>query len=280
MIPEALETIEIELLLLALQRGYGYDFRNYTRTTIQRRVRRFLRQTAYQHISELVSAVLHDGALAQAIIYDFSITVTEMFRDPSFYTAVRTYIIPYLQTYPYIKIWHAGCATGEEVYSLAILLREEGLYERTTIFATDFNDRALQTARDGIYPLRAIQQYTANYQLAGGRRSFADYYHADYSYVRMDKSLMQNVTFANHNLVTDGVFGEMHLIFCRNVLIYFEPQLQNRVFGLLDRSLVRGGFLCLGMKESLDFAPVRPDYRLVDGVHRIYDKREGRGNTL
>ncbi len=274
MTPQEVENIEIDLLLMALQKGYGYDFHDYSRATIQRRVRRFLTRTAYGQIGELVSAVLHDAALAQAMIYDFSITVTEMFRDPSFYTAVRTLIVPYLRTYPFIKIWHAGCATGQEVYSLAILLQEEGLYDRATIFATDFNDLALKAARDAIYPLRDMQKYTANYQLAGGTRSFADYYHAHYSYGRMDKSLKRNITFANHNLVTDGVFSEVHLVFCRNVLIYFDPQLQNRVFGLLNQSLVRGGFLCLGMKESLDFAPMRPDYRLLDATHRIYDKRK------
>lgn len=273
--PQKIEKIEIDLLLAALKQRYGYDFHEYTRATVRRRVRHFLGKSVFGTVSELIPAVLHDEVLAKEMIFDFSITVTEMFRDPSFYTAVRERIIPYLKTYPFVKIWHAGCATGQEVYSLAILLQEEGLYDRVTIFATDFNDVALQTARDGIYPLREIKQYTANYQAAGGVRSFADYYHAHYSYVRMNESLKRNITFANHNLVTDGVFSEVNLVFCRNVLIYFDRPLQNRVLALLNRSLARGGFICVGMKESLEFSSIRALYRVIDNKHRIYKKRSG-----
>jgi chemotaxis protein methyltransferase CheR len=269
-----IEGLEVTLLLTALQQRYGYDFLEYTRATVRRRVRRFMEKKGFTRVGDLTTAVLRSEPLAHEMIADFSITVTEMFRDPTFYTAVRTHIIPYLRTYPFIRIWHAGCATGEEVYSLAILLEEAGLYDRTTIFATDFNDHALQTARDAIYPLADIQRYTANYQLAGGTNSFGDYYHAHYRSGRIDKRLQRHITFANHNLVTDDVFSEMHLIFCRNVLIYFNRQLQSRVFSLLDRSLVRDGFLCLGMKESLEFAPMRRAYEAVDGRHRIYRKRQ------
>jgi chemotaxis protein methyltransferase CheR len=195
-----------------------------------------------------------------------------MFRDPDFYGAVRRHILPYLRTYPFFKAWVAGCATGEEVYSLAILLKEEGLYERATLFGTDFNNIALQKAHEGILALKDIQQYTANYQQAGGKRSFADYYHARYQSAIIDQGLKPNITFANHNLVTDGVFGEMHLIFCRNVLIYFDRSLQERVLGILTESLCHGGFLCLGTKETIEFSAVQDRFRVIDARARIFQK--------
>jgi chemotaxis protein methyltransferase CheR len=216
---------------------------------------------------------MYDETFAQNAIYDFSITVTEMFRDPNFYCSFRKNVVPYLKTYPFIKVWHAGCATGEEVYSLAIVLQEEGLYERATIFATDFNEPVLEKAREGIYALKDIRQYTTNYQQAGGSRSFADYYHAQYESAIMDQSLKKNITFASHNLVTDGVFGEMHLIFCRNVLIYFDKTLQNRVLNLFNESLNHGSFLCLGTKETLEFSQVVDSFKTIDGRARIYQKR-------
>jgi chemotaxis protein methyltransferase CheR len=268
----AVERIEVDLLLEALYRRYGYDFRQYARASIRRRVRHFAGRNGSQNVGELIPRVLHDEAFAEAAIHDFSITVTEMFRDPDFYRAVREKVVPYLRTYPFCRAWVAGCATGEEVYSLAILLSEEGLYRRATIFGTDFNDVALQTAQAGIYALKDMQQYTANYQNAGGRSSFADYYHAQYRSAIMDQALKANVTFANHNLVTDGVFSEVHLVFCRNVLIYFDRTLQNRVLGLMADSLCHGGFLCLGTKETLDFSDVREQFRVVDAGARIYQK--------
>jgi chemotaxis protein methyltransferase CheR len=184
-------------------------------------------------------------------------------------------VVPYLKTYPFVKVWVAGCATGEEVYSLAIVLQEEGVYDRATLFATDFNDLALQKAGEGIYPLKEMRQYTANYQQSGGKRSFADYYHAQYDSVIMDQSLKARITFANHNLVTDGIFGDVHLIFCRNVLIYFDKTLQHRVLTLLTDSLLHGGFLCLGTKETLEFSPVESYFRVVDAHEKIYQKRLG-----
>ena len=232
---QRIEKIEIDLLLDALYRRYGYDFRNYARASIRRRIRHFLAKSDRQQVSELIPSVLHDEAFARTAIHDFSITVTEMFRDPDFYCAVRKRVLPYLRTYPFFKVWVAGCATGEEVYSLAILLSEEGLYERATLFGTDFNDGALEKAREGIFALKDIQQYTANYQRTCGKHSFADYYHAQYRSAIMDQGLKANVTFANHNLVTDGVFSEMQLIFCRNVLIYFDRTLQNRGSGPFGR---------------------------------------------
>lgn len=270
---EDVERIEIDLLLEALLRRYGYDFRHYARASVRRRVRHLLAQGPHDTVAELIPRVLHDEDFARAAIYAFSIAVTEMFRDPEFYQVLREKVVPYLGTYPFVKAWAAGCATGEEVYSLAIVLKEEGLYERTTLFATDFNDAALRKAEEGIYPLKDIRQYTANYQHAGGTRSFADYYHAQYDSVIMDQSLRANITFANHNLATDGVFGEMHIVFCRNVLIYFDRDLQDRVLALLAGSLNRGGFLCLGNKETLEYSTVQGQFKVVDAEQRIYQKR-------
>ncbi|MBN1260419.1 MAG: protein-glutamate O-methyltransferase CheR [Anaerolineae bacterium] len=267
------ERIEIDLFLEAIFRRYGYDFRHYARASVRRRLERLMMRSGAASIVELIPLVLHDELFAQTAIYEFSITVTEMFRDPDFYSAVRSKVLPYLATYPFMRIWIAGCATGEEVYSLAIILQEEGVYDRTTFFATDFNDQALQQAQDGIYPLNSIRDYTPNYQLAGGRNSFADYYHAGYQSAVMDPGLKAHITFANHNLVTDGVFGEMHLILCRNVLIYFDKELKNRVLHLLHDSLVYGGFLCLGTRESLQFTEVQEAFKPFDIKQRVYQKQ-------
>lgn len=272
MLEENIEKLEIDLFLEALYIRYGYDFRSYAKASVRRRVRHLMAQTSFKRISDMIGELLHNETFAEKAIYDFSITVTEMFRDPGFYRALRENITAYLQTFPFIKIWVAGCATGEEVYSLAILLKEEALYERTTIFATDFNDKALEKAKEGIYPLKAIQQYTANYQKAGGCCSFGDYYHAQYEMAMMNPTLKTHITFANHNLVTDGVFGEMHMVLCRNVLIYFNKSLQNRVLDLLGESLVYGGFLCLGTKESLRFSDIAPHFKVIDDSYRIYQK--------
>jgi chemotaxis protein methyltransferase CheR len=267
-----IEQIEINLFLEAIFQRYGYDFRHYAQASLRRRVRRVFQKSGCARISEMIPLVMCDESFAQSVLSDFSISVTEMFRDPIFYLSVRQNVIPYLKTYPFVKIWHSGCATGEEVYSLAILLREEGLYERATIFATDINDLALEKARDGIYALKDIRQYTANYQKAGGKHSFAEYYHAHYESAIIDPRLKSNITFVNHNLVTDGVFGEMNLIFCRNVLIYFDASLQDRVFKLFDDSLALGGFLCLGTKETLQFSAVNDRFRQIDDRARIYQK--------
>lgn len=273
--PEDIERIELHLFLEAMHQRYGYDFRHYAQASVRRRVRHLAAKNGYTRVSEMLPRLLHDEAFAQTAIYDFSVTVTEMFRDPEFYGVLRKNVVPYLKTYPFIKVWHAGCATGEEVYSLAILLQEEGLYERATIFATDFNEAILEKAKEGIYDFKDIRQYTTNYQQAGGTRSFADYYHAQYESAIMEQSLKRNITFASHNLVTDGVFGEMHLIFCRNVLIYFDKTLQNRVLGLFSDSLNRGGYLCLGSKETLEFSGVAGHFKAIDAPARIYQKRSG-----
>jgi chemotaxis protein methyltransferase CheR len=270
------ENLEIELLLEALYQRYGYDFRHYACASITRRLRQHLSKANVPTIAHLIPRVLHEPAAFQALASDLSITVTEMFRDPSFYLALREQVVPFLRTFPFINIWHAGCATGEEVYSLAIVLTEERLYERTQIYATDFNDNALQKARERIYPMEKIKEYTANYQKAGGRQSFADYYRARYDAVILDPALQRNVTFANHNLVTDGVFAEMHLVLCRNVLIYFDRTLQDQVLTLLRDSLCHQGFLCLGTKESLQFSQVKDDFVEVVPRERIYQYKKKR----
>lgn len=269
---EDIERIELDLFLDAIYQRYGYDFRQYAQASVRRRVRHLLAKSGYSRISEMIPRLLYDEAFSQTAIYDFSITVTEMFRDPEFYGSIRKNVVPYLKTFPFIKVWHAGCATGEEVYSLAILLQEEGLYDQATIFATDFDDAVLEKAKEGIYDLRDMRQYTLNYQKAGGTRSFAEYYHAQYESAIMSQFLKSNITFASHNLVTDGVFGQMHLIFCRNVLIYFDKALQNRVLGLFTDSLNYGGFLCLGSKETVEFSDAAGHFKIVDEKQKIYQK--------
>ncbi len=270
-----IEEIEIDLLLEAMQRAYGYDFRSYARASIERRVRQFLSGSGCRTVSEMIDRVLHDKDFFSRMAQYFSIPVTEIFRDPFIYRVIRTEVVPMLRTWPHLKIWHTGCATGEEVYSLAIVLKEEGIYDRSTIYATDFNDSVLERAREGIYEIEKMQEATRNYQQAGGRASFSQYYHARYDAAAMDDSLKERITFANHNLVNDRVFGEMHLVFCRNVLIYFNHELQNRALQLFTESLVHGGFLCLGTKEDLRFTDVRDQYEVVDDRARIYKKSEG-----
>lgn len=267
-----LEDIEMELLLEAIYQRYGHDFRDYARASIRRRIAHALKKLYCNTISEMMARILHDESFFESMLADFSINVTEMFRDPPAYRALREKVIPVLRTYPFIKIWHAGCSTGEEVYSLAILLEEEGLYDRCTIFATDFNDNVLQKAKEGIYPLSNVKQFTANYQRSGGDESFSNYYHAEYDNMIMNKKLKRNITWANHNLATDGVFSEVHLVFCRNVLIYFNRTLQNRVLKIITESLVRGGFLCLGNKESLLCTDEIEFYKNIDNEGKVYQK--------
>jgi len=268
-----IEHIEVDLLLEALYRRYGYDFRSYARASIDRRVRQFLAVRGLKRISELVPLCIHDEGPFSELVQYFSVGVTEMFRDPFVYRIIREEVVPLLKTFPFVKVWHAGCASGEEVYSLAIVLSESGLYDRTTVFGTDFNDDALQRARQGIYPADRIKEFTRNYQEAGGTRSFSEYYQARYDSASICTRLKNRITFANHNLTADNVFGEMHLVFCRNVLIYFNRELQNRALRLFTESLVRGGFLCLGTKEDLRFSEVADEYEPVDGAARIYKKK-------
>lgn len=223
-------------------------------------------------VTEIQERVLHNQVYASRLLQDLSITVTEMFRDPDFYLSLREKVIPLLKTYSFIKLWHAGCSTGEEAYSMAILLKEEGIYDRTTIYATDFNQQALDRAKEGIFSNQTIKEYTLNYQKSGGKESFSNYYTSNYDRVIMDTSLKKNIVWANHNLVTDSVFAEMHLILCRNVLIYFNKELQNHVQKLFFESLTNGGILCLGAKESLRFSHFSDSYTELDKKQRIFKK--------
>jgi len=265
--------IEIDLILDAIFQKYGYDFRNYSRAHVKRRLLHRLAGSHLKSLSQMQHEVLYDPSFFQEILKDLSINVTEMFRDPKFYLALRTEIIPLLKTYPFIKVWHAGCSTGEEVYSFAIVLKEEGLYDRVQIYATDFNRSVLDIAKKGIYPINRIKEFTANYQQAGGKQSFSDYYMADYNSVIFDQSLKKNIVFAEHNLVTDSVFAEVNIIICRNVLIYFNRELQNKVFTLFTESLINGGFLCLGSKETLQFSQNAGLYDVLNAYEKLYKKR-------
>jgi chemotaxis protein methyltransferase CheR len=266
------EAIELDVLLEAIHRRYGYDFRGYSRIHIVRRVKSFLAKSGQDSVAELIPKVLRDEAFFEKMVFELSVTVTQMFRDPSVFKSIRTKVVPILRTHPFLRIWVAGCATGEEAYSIAILLKEEGLYDHSTIFATDFNDTALEKARDGIYDLGQIRQSTENYQRSGGPKSFSEYYHAEFGAARLDQSLKNNLVFANHNLATDSVFSEMHLILCRNVMIYFDKELQDRVFGLFSDSLVRGGFLCIGTSEEVQFSNFRKNFSRTDYESRIFTR--------
>src|ERR1035437_2112559 len=264
---------EIPLLLEAVYRKYGYDFRHYSGAHIRRRIMNRMAMSGLEDISQMQSKVLNDETFASSLLQDLSITVTEMFRDSGFYRSLRENVIPILKTYPFIKIWHAGCASGEEAYSMAILMQEEGLYDRTTIYATDFNQQALNKAKEGIFSNGMIKEYTTNYQLSGGKESFSSYYTSNYDNVIMNQSLKKNIVWANHNLVTDSVFAEVHLILCRNVLIYFDVNLQNKVQTLFYNSLINGGILCLGSKESLRFTDFYEAYTELDKKQRIFKKK-------
>ncbi len=270
---QALETLEIELLLDAIYRRYGYDFRSYVRTTIERRIRQFLADTPYQYISEMIPQLLHDRTFFSRLIRSLSISVTEMFRDPLFYRAVREQVVPLLRTWPHVKIWHAGCASGEEAYSMAIVLKEERLLTRSVIYATDISDEVLQRAREGIYDARVLQGAASSYSQSGGKASLSEYYNGRYNAAIMNPALRKRIVFSGHNLAADSVFGEMHLVFCRNVLIYFNSALQNRALRLFTESLVPGGFLCLGPHEDVRFSDVADRYAVVDDKTRIFKKR-------
>ena len=267
--------VDLDLLLEAIVRRCGYDFRQYSRPSLVRRLSSRLASSNLTRLSEMIPLVLHDDRFLAQVVRACSITVTEMFRDPSFYLTLRRKVLPALEALETVKIWHAGCATGEEVYSLAILLAEEGLYDRSLIFATDFNGDALHTAQEGIYGLEAIRKGTRNYVASGGTGSLSDYYHAEYGSAKMQENLKANIRFSHHNLATDGVFGEMDLILCRNVLIYFGRALQDRVFSLFTESLHPNGFLCLGAKETLDLSDVRKGFDAVASKEKIYRKKAG-----
>ena len=266
------ERIEIELLLEGIYRHYGFDFRSYAYSSMRRRVWKRLRAEGLATVTALQERVLHDRTVMERLLLDLSVNVTAMFRDPGFFRAFRADVVPLLRTYPFIRVWCAGCSTGEEVYSLAILLEEEGLYDRTRIYATDMNEVVLQQARAGIFPLSRMQEYTENYIQAGGARSFSEYYTAKYDGALFTPALLKNVVFSQHNLVTDRSFSEFHVVLCRNVLIYFDRTLQNRVHHLFYESLVTFGILGLGNKETLRFSALEDRYEALNAKEKIFRK--------
>jgi len=267
-----LEDIEIGLLLDGIFTQYGYDFRGYAPASIRRRIFKRVEGEKHGTISRLIDKVLHDKEAMERLLLSLTVNVTAMFRDPEFHVAFREKVVPLLKTYPFIRIWHAGCSTGEEVYSMAILLSEEGIYERCRIYATDLNEAVLRTARIGIFPIGVVREYSENYLKAGGKRSLSDYYTARYDNVLFSQALHRNVVFAQHDLVTGASFNEFNVIFCRNVMIYFGRPLQDRVHGLMYQSLARLGILGLGLKESLRFSPHEESYSELDGQNKLYRK--------
>tara|TARA_R110001599_G_scaffold64023_3_gene179237 strand:+ start:903212 stop:904036 length:825 start_codon:yes stop_codon:yes gene_type:complete len=264
--------IEMRLLIEAIYLKYSYDFREYSGSSQKRRVLHALQQMHMPTISSLQDKILRDPAVFTELLQYLTIPVSEMFRDPSYFLALRRDVMPFLKTYPSLKIWIAGCSTGEEVYSLAILLKEEGLLDRTMIYATDINQQSIEKAKKGLFSLDAIKGYTRNYQNAGGKQAFSDYYTAAYNAALFDKSLIENVTFADHSLATDSVFAEVNLVSCRNVLIYFNKKLQDRALGLFHDALSHRGFLGLGSKESLDFSAYASNFEAFDRPERIFRK--------
>lgn len=265
-----LERLEIELLLEAVYRHYGYDFRQYAFSSLRRRLKTRLEAEGLATFSQLQDRVLHDPSAMDGMLRDMSVNVTGMFRDPTFFLALRQKVVPLLRTYPFVRVWHAGCATGEEVYATAIVLEEAGLYDRARIYATDLSVHALERAKAGIFPLARMREYTAAYQHAGGERSFSEYYTANYDAALFDPRLRRNVLFAQHNLATDTSFSEFNVIFCRNVLIYFGADLKNRALELFGASFAPSGILCLGRRESLRFTSVEGEYEELDPKERIY----------
>lgn len=266
------EELELRLLLEAVFQFYGFDFREYALSSLRRRVRHLMRDEGLSTISALQDRILHDPNALPRLVNGLSVSVTSMYRDPGFFRAFRQQVVPLLRTYPVVRIWHAGCSTGEEVYAMAVLLEEEGLYDRCQIYATDMNEGAMQKAARGTFPLATMREHTSRYLAAGGRRSFSEYYSMRDRSAVFHSRLRRNVVFAQHNLVTDGSFNEFNAILCRNVLIYFSRPLQERVHRLLYESLGRLGFLGLGSKETVQFTPFERRYQTVDAVHKLYRK--------
>ncbi|MGZ3459427.1 MAG: CheR family methyltransferase [Archangium sp.] len=268
-----LEDIELDLLLEGIQRRYGLDFRGYARASLRRRVWNMVHALKLGNLSSLQAKVLHEPLMMEELLQHLSVNTTTMFRDPSFFTSFREKVVPHLFSAPFVRIWHAGCSTGEEVYSLAILLMEAGLYERSRIYATDMNATVVERAKSGIFPLEHMREYTANYLRAGGSAAFSDYYTANYDHAIFKAPLRKNIVFAQHNLVSDGTFNEFNVILCRNVLIYFGTDLQARVYRLLHHSLRRFGILALGRGETLRHTVIESDYDEVDLQERLYRRR-------
>jgi chemotaxis protein methyltransferase CheR len=269
---DRVEDIEIRLLLEAVYERYHYDFRNYAMASVKRRLRQAREHLGFPTVSSLQESVLYDPEMLPKLLGYLTVQVSEMFRDPSYFKAIRERVIPHLRTYPSLKIWIAGCSGGEELYSFVILFREEGLEERTIFYATDINQDALRIAESGIYDLDRLQLFTENHRKSGGKSSLSDYYTSGYGHASFDKTLRRHVVFSDHSLVTDAVFAEMHLVSCRNVMIYFDRPLQDRAIGLFKDSLTRKGFLGIGAKESLRFSAHAPAFNEFVREEKIYQR--------
>ena len=269
---QPVEEVELDLLLEGIYRRYGIDFRNYSRASLARRVARCIKAEKLKTLSSLQDRVLHDAQALGRFVACVSVHSTAMFRDPDFYLAFRERLAPELRRLPSLRLWHAGCSTGEEVYSIAILLLEEGLLDRTRIYATDMNESGLMQAREGVYPLRKMEEYAANHRQAGGKRALSKYYGRRGEVALFDPALQRDIVWATHNLVTDASFNEFQVVLCRNVMIYFNPTLQRRVHSLLYDSLAHGGYLALGRQESIDLTGYEPHYAVVDRIAKIYRK--------
>lgn len=267
------ENLEINLLIEAVREKYGYDFSGYSRASLRRRIKKTLIESHSASISGMIHRIIYEKEFFDRLLLDLSVNVTEMFRDPVFFKAIKEKVLPVLSKQSSIKIWHAGCSTGEEVYSMAILLKEAGIYNKCQIFATDFNEIVLAKAKQGIFPISNLRESTKNYQKSGGTGSFTDWYTAKYDFAMVISALQKNILFADHNLVTDGVFSEVDLVICRNVLIYFDRPLQNRVFRLFSDSLSARGFLAIGSKESIHFSEITDEFEQFSPAQKIFRKK-------
>lgn len=265
---------QIDDLLGAVAQRYGYDFTEYSRASMQRRIDSFYIKGRHTSFADMKNRILKEAAWFMYFVEEITVNVTEMFRDGGFYKTVREQLLPVLATYPFIRIWHAGCSTGEEVYSMAVLLKEAGLLHKSILYGTDINQAVLEKAKTGIFPASQMQQYSENYIRSGGQEDFSSYYTANYSSARFDPSLAERMIFSTHNLVADASFNEFQLIVCRNTLIYFDRELQERVMQLFDKSLDSLGFLALGSKESLRFSTIAPHYKQLENREKIWRKNK------
>ncbi|WP_247236612.1 protein-glutamate O-methyltransferase CheR [Telluribacter sp. SYSU D00476] len=263
---------ELDLLLNELYQRYGYDFTNYARASLKRRVNRLLTIDRFTSFAELFYRVKHDPDYLTHLVEELTVNVTEMFRDPALFKAIREQVLPVLATHPFIRIWHAGCSTGEEVYSMAILLEEANLLHKSLLYATDLNPSVIENIKKGLFPLSQMKQYSENYILSGGKKEFSSYYMTRYEWAKFDDRFKSKMIVATHNLVSDRSFNEFQLIFCRNVLIYFDKELQDKVLTLFDNSLERLGFIVLGSKENLRFSGIADSYAQMENKEKIWRK--------
>lgn len=261
---------DVEMLLNDLLSKYGYDFTGYSRASLKRRINRIFTLDKFPGFAEFRYKTLNDAHYAARVMEEITVNVTEMFRDPTFYEVLRKQVVPLLATYPVIRIWHAGCSTGEEVYSMAIVLQEAGLLHKSVLYGTDLNAGVLEKAKKGLFPLSEMKQYSQNYILSGGRQEFSSYYSVAHGKAKFDSQLKDKIVFSTHNLVSDGSFNEFQLIICRNVFIYFDQQLQKKVFELFYNSLEKLGFLALGSKETLRFSGIADRFEQVEGKEKIW----------